>query len=72
MKNDLSTMYYISGYLYTVISKIWSFHQGIYTAMPGIEECPGGSEGKESACNAGDLGSISGSGTEMLTGDFPP
>ena len=40
--------------------------------MPGIEECPGGSEGKESACNGGDLGSISGSDTEMLTGDFPP
>ena len=24
--------------------------------------CPGGSDGKESACNAGDLGSIPGSG----------
>ena len=65
-------MYCISGYLDTVISKIWFFHQGIYTAMPGIEECPGGSEGKESACNVGDLGSISGWGTEKLTGDFPP
>ena len=28
----------------------------------GIGGFPGGSNGKESACNAGDLGSISGSG----------
>ena len=40
---------------------------------------PGGSEGKESVCNAGDLGSISGLGREegmathssILPGEFP-
>ena len=31
--------------------------------MPSIASpCPGGSDGKESACNAGDLGSVSGLG----------
>ena len=30
--------------------------------------CPGGSDGKESACNAGDLGSIPGLGRSLETG----
>ena len=33
---------------------------------------PGGSEGKESACNAGDLGSISGSGSSPGEGNGYP
>ena len=32
----------------------------------------GGSDGKESACNAGDLGSIPGSGTSLGEGDVHP
>ena len=33
---------------------------------------PGGSDGKESACNAGDLGSISGSGRSPGEGNDNP
>ena len=33
---------------------------------------PGGSDGKESACNAGDLGSIPGSGRSPKEGDGNP
>ena len=32
-----------------------------------LEGFPGGSEGKASACNAGDLGSIPGSGRKVMT-----
>ena len=32
---------------------------------------PGGSDGKESACNAGDLGSIPGSGRSPVEGVYP-
>ena len=37
-----------------------------------MKEVPGGSEGKESACNAGDLGSIPGSGRFPLRRDWLP
>ena len=33
---------------------------------------PGGSDGKESACNAGDLGSLPGSGTSPREGNGNP
>ena len=34
--------------------------------------CPGGSDGKESACNAGDLGSIPGLGRSLGEGNSHP
>ena len=37
--------------------------------MPGF---PGGSNGKESACNTGDLGSIPGSGISLRGGNDNP
>ena len=37
-----------------------------------IKEHPGGSEGKESACNAGDLGLIPGSGRSPGEGNGNP
>ena len=49
-------------------SRHHSWMMGYYTAIPFIKEFvlalgfPGGSVGRESACNAGDVGSIPGSG----------
>ena len=34
----------------------------IWALVPRKNDCPGGSDSKESACNAGDLGLIPGSG----------
>ena len=42
------------------------------TALFSITDMPGGSNGKESACNAGDPGSITGSGRSPGDGDGSP
>ena len=43
-----------------------------FTPLSRPRDFPGGSNGKESACNAGDLGSISGSGRSSGDGnDYP-
>ena len=39
-----------------------SVHGLYFVCAPGSEGFPGGSDSKASACNAGDLGSIPGSG----------
>ena len=49
-------------YLWNPFSKMYLIHLGF----------PGGSEGKESVCNAGDLGSISGSGRSPGEGNGYP
>ena len=41
---------------------------GSYGRSPPIKGCPDGSAGKESACNAGDLCSIPGSGRSPRAG----
>ena len=43
--------------------------QGINPGLSVKRGFPGGSEGKESACNAGDLGSIPGSGRSLVEGN---
>ena len=40
--------------------------------LPGLEGFPSGSDGKESACNAGDLGSIPGKGSSPGEGNGNP
>ena len=40
----------------------------IYTRLQPLRASPGGSEGKESTCNAGDLGSIPGLGRSLEEG----
>ena len=54
--------------------KTWSFKAFILSPLWGIRGFPGGSDGKESACNAGDPGSIPGSGRRnwQLTPVFLP
>ena len=49
---------------FLLATMIWCHHEGIYyfSRFVGF---PGGSEGKASACNAGDLGSIPGLGTSL-------
>ena len=51
-------------FFYTVRERVRPF-QGVYSF-------PGGSEGKESACNAGDLSSIPGSGRSLREGNGNP
>ena len=41
-------------------------HPACLTFMKSTSGFPGGSEGKESACNLGDVGSIPGSETDLL------
>ena len=43
-----------------------------YSILTHIDGFPGGSEGKTSACNAGDLGSIPGSGRSPGEGNGNP
>ena len=45
---------------------------GFYMEIVNYLSFPGGSDGKESACNAGDLGSIPGSGRSPKEGDGNP
>ena len=55
--------------------RIFSLCCGIWDLVPqaGVEpKPPGGSDGKESACDAGDLGSISGSGRSPGEGNGYP
>ena len=40
--------------------------------LPGFEGFPSGSDGKESACNAGDLSSIPGKGNSPGEGNCNP
>ena len=55
-----------------------SWMMGYYTVIPFIKEFvlalgfPGGSMGKESACNAGDVGSVPGSGRSPGGGNGNP
>ena len=44
----------------------------LFFEMPGPWGFPGGSEGKASACNAGDPGSIPGSGRSPAEGNGSP
>ena len=43
-----------------------------FTPLSRPRDFPGGSNGKTSACNAGDLGSISGSGRSLGEGNGSP
>ena len=53
--------------------KYSGFHtHEIYHALHHIKCFPGGSDGKESACNVGDLGSIPGSGRVLGEGNGNP
>ena len=49
-----------------------SFLKEIFTPFYGYVSFPGGSDGKASACNAGDLGSIPGSGRSPGEGNGNP
>ena len=60
-----------------VLSALSSSHKGIRSSENSIQPCnqmgfPGGSEGKESACNAGDLGLIPGLGRSPGAGNSYP
>ena len=39
-----------------------SRERAVFTSLVSVKGFPGGSDGKESACSAGDMGSIPGSG----------
>ena len=41
----------------------------LYRMIPSFMDCPGGSDGKESACNAGNPGSVPGSGRSLGEGN---
>ena len=47
-------------------------HNDIWVLLKNSRDFPGGSNGKESACNAGNLGSISGSGSSPGKGSSYP
>ena len=51
-------------------SSLWAVFQPV--TILTLWDFPGGSDGKESACNAGDLGSISGSGRSPGEGNGYP
>ena len=55
----------------TLANDFWS-HCPVYGKSPSLSHFPGGSEGKESACSAGDLGSIPGSGRSPGEGTGNP
>ena len=65
-KESVNTDYRCFGHWFWTRSmggeKTWSFKAFILGPPGGIRGFPGGSDGKESACNAGDPGSIPGSG----------
>ena len=50
-----------------MLLKMTLFHFILWLSKPR-QSFPGGSDGKESACNAGDPGSISGSGNTLEKG----
>ena len=54
-------------FIYTIKGNIWGFY--IYLYLLGF---PGGSDGKVSACNTGDLGSIRGLGRSPGEGNGNP
>ena len=49
-----------------------ALHSKDLIQLPADEGFPGGSDGKESACNMGDLGSIPGSGRAPLRKEWQP
>ena len=55
-----------------IILQVCSRILGKSAALWELEGFPGGSDGKVSACNAGDLGSIPGSGRSLREGNGNP
>ena len=59
----VTAVFVISSSYFHIIYSCWGFLKiTIYTHLNKIVGFPGGSDGKESACSAGDLGSIRGLG----------